>query len=68
MDGRCETCKWWQLGDPARFGAPVVYGVCDRIASVHSLAYIEQDGVQANKVWLETHQSFGCAQYESRDT
>lgn len=79
MDGRCETCRWWE---PSPSEPESVYGhyfkrpefgVCalgeledgDKLAHPETLAFAED--AESYKACLMTSPKFGCVQYERKD-
>jgi hypothetical protein len=55
MEGRCETCKWWN--NDSRWGRLAV-GMCENEAVTQMIVVYAEYG--SDGWWLETPSDFGC--------
>ena len=74
MDGRCETCKWWEQQGAFAWGTCILTRTGDGAevetedgidTRPESLAYAYD--YQEYQAWLGTRSNFGCVQHEPKE-
>lgn len=78
----CANCKHWSRNDPPRpdqdqslrdrypQSHDPAWGQCELAAYDHEYAHPESKALVADQdahVWLNTHETFGCVQFEAGD-